>query len=57
MAVKKQKIDPVAPKDLTREIRIEAQKIYENRQKKHLDGNEKSDWLSAEAIMRQQYGL
>jgi hypothetical protein len=31
MAAKKQKSDPVAPMDLTREIRIEAQKIYETR--------------------------
>jgi hypothetical protein len=34
---------------LTKEIRAEAQKIFEDRQAKHLAGDENTDWLTAEA--------
>ena len=40
---------------LTEEIRAEAQRIYDNRQAKHLNGDENTDWLEAEAKINKQY--
>ena len=40
--------------DLTEKIRAEAQKIYETRQAKNLQGDESSDWLKAEAKINGQ---
>lgn len=40
---------------LTEEIRAEAQKIYENRLAKHLEGDESSDWLKAEAKIMKRH--
>ena len=42
---------------LTEEIRAEAQKIYEIRQAKHLEGDENTDWLKAEAKINKQRTL
>ena len=42
---------------LTEEIRAEAQKIYEIRQAKHLEGDENTDWLKAEAKINKQRKL
>ena len=39
---------------LTEEIRAEAQRIYEVRQAKHLEGDENSDWLDAEAKINKE---
>jgi hypothetical protein len=41
--------------ELTQEIRTEAQKIYENRKIKNLEGDEDSDWLKAEAKVAQKH--
>jgi len=40
---------------LTEEIRAEAQKIYEIRKAKHLEGDENTDWLKAEAKINKQH--
>jgi hypothetical protein len=41
--------------DLTEKIRAEAQRIYDNRQAKHLNGDENTDWLNAEAKINRQH--
>jgi hypothetical protein len=42
---------------LEREIRAEAQKVYENRRAKGLPGDELSDWLEAEIVIKKKYRL
>lgn len=61
MAEKKPKVEPVAekspsakaaPKDIDGDIRAAAQRIYEDRRARGLDGDEVSDWLAAEAEVK-----
>lgn len=42
---------------LEKEIRAQAQKVYENRQAKGLAGDELSDWLAAEVVIKKKYKL
>ncbi|MDX9784546.1 MAG: hypothetical protein RBT72_07335 [Spirochaetia bacterium] len=42
---------------LEKEIRAQAQKVYENRQAKGLAGDELSDWLEAEVVIKKKYKL
>ncbi len=42
---------------LEKEIRTQAQKVYENRQAKGLAGDELSDWLEAEVVIKKKYKL
>ncbi len=42
---------------LEKEIRAEAQKVYENRRAKGLAGDELSDWLEAEIIIKKKHRL
>ncbi len=42
---------------LEKEIRAEAQKVYENRQAKGLAGDELSDWLEAEVVIKKKFKL
>ena len=56
-SVKGSKNNLVQTVELTQEIRTEAQKIYENRKAKHLEGDEDSDWLKAEAKVAQKHKI
>ena len=47
----------LAVDQLEREIRAEAQKVYENRRAKGLSGDELSDWLEAEIVVKKKYRL
>jgi ribosome-binding protein aMBF1 (putative translation factor) len=52
------KTAPVLSVDqLEKEIRAQAQKVYENRQAKGLSGDELSDWLEAEIVIKKKYKL
>ena len=42
---------------LEREIRAEAQRVYENRRAKGLAGDELSDWLEAEVVIKKKHRL
>ncbi len=42
---------------LEKEIRAEAQKVYENRKAKGLPGDELSDWLEAEVVIKKRFKL
>ena len=42
---------------LEREIRAEALKVYENRRAKGIQGDELSDWLEAEVVIKKKYRL
>ena len=44
-------------KELQEEIRMTAQKIYEVRQVHHVEGDEVSDWLEAEAQVKKLHEL
>lgn len=46
-----------SPEDLERETRNAAQRIFNDRQARNLDGDEVSDWLAAEAEIKQKYKL
>jgi hypothetical protein len=43
--------------ELKEEIQATAQKIYETRQAHHVDGDEVSDWLEAEAQVKKRHKL
>jgi len=49
--------DKASPGTLDTEIRAAAQKVYEERQRRHLDGDELSDWLKAEADVKKRHKL
>jgi hypothetical protein len=42
---------------LEKEIRAQALKVYENRQAKGLAGDELSDWLEAEVVIKKKFKL
>lgn len=57
-APKAKKTSPkLSVEQLEREIRAEAQKVYENRQAKGLSGDELSDWLEAEVVIKKKFKL
>lgn len=53
----KQASPRLSVEQLEKEIRTEAQKVYENRQAKGLAGDELSDWLEAEVVIKKKFKL
>jgi len=49
--------DAPEPDAIEREIRAAAQRIFEDRQAKGLDGDEVSDWVRAEAEVKKKHKL
>lgn len=47
----------VSPEQLTEEIRNVAHEIYLKRMKENKEGNDLSDWLEAEKIVKRKYGI
>lgn len=43
--------------DLKQKIQISAQKVFEDRRERHIEGDEISDWLKAEAAVKGKYKL
>jgi len=48
---------PTSVGDIEAETRAAAQRIFEERQKRHLAGDEVSDWLAAEAEVKKKHKL
>lgn len=53
----KQAAPKITVQELEREIRAEAQKVYEARRAKGGAGDELADWLQAEKVVKQKYKL
>jgi hypothetical protein len=48
---------PLTPDILEKEIRAAAQKVFEQRKERHLDGDALSDWLKAEVEVKKKHKL
>ncbi|MBI4976724.1 MAG: hypothetical protein HZC28_04540 [Spirochaetes bacterium] len=60
MATKKKETQKAATADLTQfldEIKLKAQDIYLERQRKSLPGDALSDWLKAEAVVKKAHSM
>jgi hypothetical protein len=55
--VQKEVKQVISPEQLTNEIRSVAHEIYLKRMKENKPGNDLSDWLEAEKIVKSKYGI